>query len=258
MSKIKAMTEPEWLTSIYYSWMLQHLQQHLRISRTPGGARRLRLLAVAACRHVWPLLTDPRSCAAVEVAERYADGKARKAELQQAATAAQEVQRETRQEQAQLFRAKALMEQRVAAQQRWLLATMLVETASTLHLVQAVRLVLGNLGDVAAAPHHADRKTATVTQQQGAAVASELVRDIFGNPFRPAPVVAGSWLAWQGGTIARMARAIYDERAFDRMPVLADALEEAGCADATILGHCRRPGPHARGCWLLDALLATG
>jgi hypothetical protein len=81
-----------------------------------------------------------------------------------------------------------------------------------------------------------------------------LFRCIAGNPFRP---VTGNpaWLAWSGGTTPRLAQAIYDERAFGRLPVLADALEDAGCADAEILGHCRGPGPHARGCWVVDLLL---
>jgi hypothetical protein len=58
-----------------------------------------------------------------------------------------------------------------------------------------------------------------------------------------------SWLAWDGGTVAKLAQGIYDGRAFDRLPIHADALEEAGCADADLLGHLRGPGPHVRGGW---------
>ena len=58
-----------------------------------------------------------------------------------------------------------------------------------------------------------------------------------------------------GGTISNLAQSIYTDRAFERMPILADALEEAGCNDAAILGHCRGPGPHVRGCWVVDFLL---
>ncbi len=83
---------------------------------------------------------------------------------------------------------------------------------------------------------------------------ADLIRDIFGNPFRPV-AVDPAWLAWNDGAIRKMAQAIYDERAFDRLPLLADALEDAGCADADILAHCRGPGPHVRGCWLVDSLL---
>ena len=72
-------------------------------------------------------------------------------------------------------------------------------------------------------------------------------------PLRPA--LNPDWLAWNDGTVPRITQAIYDERAFDRMPVLADALEDAGCTDRAILDHCRQPGPHVRGCWVVDLLL---
>jgi carbon storage regulator len=64
-----------------------------------------------------------------------------------------------------------------------------------------------------------------------------------------------AWLAWKDGTVARLARAIRDERAWDRLPILADALEEAGCADAVILGHCRAGAAHWAGCRVVDDLL---
>jgi hypothetical protein len=80
-----------------------------------------------------------------------------------------------------------------------------------------------------------------------------LLREIFVNPFRPV-AVDPSWLRWHDGTVAKVATTIYEERAFDRLPVLADALEEAGCRNADILNHCRQPGPHVRGCWVVDLL----
>lgn len=82
----------------------------------------------------------------------------------------------------------------------------------------------------------------------------DLFRDIFGNPFRPVNIDP-AWLAWNNGTVVKLAQAIYDERAFNRMPILAEALEEAGCTDAGILEHCRSGGGHARGCWVVDLLL---
>jgi hypothetical protein len=78
-----------------------------------------------------------------------------------------------------------------------------------------------------------------------------LLRDIVGNPFHPT-TVADQPLA---RTTVEIAQQIYDERAFDRLPLLADALEEAGCQDTNILAHCRHPGPHVRGCWVVDSLL---
>ena len=67
--------------------------------------------------------------------------------------------------------------------------------------------------------------------------------------------VSANVLKWNGGCVVKVAAAIYDERAFDRMPILADALEDAGCDNADILNHCREPGEHVRGCWVLDLLL---
>ena len=75
-----------------------------------------------------------------------------------------------------------------------------------------------------------------------------------GNPFRDA-YVRPEWLAWQGGKAVKLAQAIYDERGFDRLPIVADALEDAGCDEADILGHCRQQGAvHVRGCWVIDLL----
>lgn len=80
---------------------------------------------------------------------------------------------------------------------------------------------------------------------------SALVRDVFVNPFRP-PGGGGMTIS---PTAAKVARSIYDERAFDNLPILADALEEGGCTNADVLAHLREPGPHVRGCWALDLLL---
>ena len=93
-----------------------------------------------------------------------------------------------------------------------------------------------------------------------AALASEeeaqcrLLRDLFGSPFRRA-VADPAWLAWNEGAIGHIARTIYEERRFHDLSILADALEEAGCNDPDILAHCRGPGEHTRGCWVLDLLL---
>lgn len=79
----------------------------------------------------------------------------------------------------------------------------------------------------------------------------ELMHDIYGNPFRPVALDSH----WQSETVVALAAGIYADRAFDRMPILADALEEAGCDHADILNHCRGNGPHVRGCWVVDLLL---
>jgi len=97
-------------------------------------------------------------------------------------------------------------------------------------------------------------KAGAAVKRAEEAAQRELLRDVFGNPFRPV-AVDPDWLAWQGGTVAKLAQGIYDASHFAGLPVLADALEEAGCADEQVLGHLRGGGPHVRGCWVLDLLL---
>jgi hypothetical protein len=79
---------------------------------------------------------------------------------------------------------------------------------------------------------------------------SMLIRDIFGNPFRPATLDP----RWLTSTVIDLARTIYEERVWERMPILADALMDAGCDSDEIINHCRGPGPHVRGCWVVDLL----
>jgi len=77
-----------------------------------------------------------------------------------------------------------------------------------------------------------------------------VVREIFGNPFHPITLRP----EWRTSTVLALATGIYDEKAFDRMPILADALEDSGCDNEEILQHCRGPGPHTRGCFVIDML----
>jgi hypothetical protein len=87
---------------------------------------------------------------------------------------------------------------------------------------------------------------------QETAVHADLLRDIVGPlPFRPVPFDP----AWLTSTVVALATGIYESRDFGAMPVLADALQDAGCDNADILDHCRGPGPHVRGCWVVDMLL---
>jgi hypothetical protein len=83
------------------------------------------------------------------------------------------------------------------------------------------------------------------------------VRDLFGNPFRPRSLNA-AWLHWNDGAVRKTVRTIYDEGRFADLPLLADALEEAGCDDAFLLHHCRQAGGHVRGCWAVDLLTGRG
>jgi hypothetical protein len=83
----------------------------------------------------------------------------------------------------------------------------------------------------------------------------EASRDVLGDPTRSSVVVRPEWLAWGEGTVPRLARTIHEQGAFEALPVLADALEDAGCAESVLLEHLRSPGSHCRGCWALDLVL---
>jgi len=79
----------------------------------------------------------------------------------------------------------------------------------------------------------------------------EPLKEIFGNPFRPATFAP----AWRTETVVALASQMYESRDFGAMPILADALQDAGCDNDDILNHCRVPGPHVRGCWVVDLVL---
>src|SRR5262249_22507541 len=102
---------------------------------------------------------------------------------------------------------------------------------------------------------HADRCAMyagrAVAQPAEPAAQAHLLRCIFGDPYRPATIDP----VWLAPGVANLAQTLYEDRAFDRMPELAAALEAAGGKDADLLGHCRQPGPHVRGCWVVDAIL---
>jgi hypothetical protein len=217
--------EKDWLDRQWAQTMLSHLRRTEKVTRTKDGKRRLRLFACACCRVVWKHLHEPQWRNAVEVAERFADGQADKEELEAARRALND-----------LHRGKRLV-------QEWSAVRMAAATTDEKASSAAVL--------VTAHPHAFDERDHP--DGPGAPVMSGMIRCIFGNPFRPSSIER-SWLAWNDGLIPRLAEAIYAERAFDRLPILADALEEAGCTDQAIFAHCRNPGLHARGCWVVDAL----
>jgi hypothetical protein len=77
------------------------------------------------------------------------------------------------------------------------------------------------------------------------------LKGIFGNPFRPVAFDP----RWRTADTVGLATGIYEDRAFDRLPLLADALMDVGCDNDELLEHCRVEGPHVRGCWLIDRVL---
>jgi hypothetical protein len=81
-----------------------------------------------------------------------------------------------------------------------------------------------------------------------------MFRDVVGNPFRPLTFSP----TWRTDTAVALARQMYEGRDFSAMPILADAIQDAGCDNPDVLGHCRSNGPHVRGCWVVDLLLGNG
>jgi hypothetical protein len=228
------MPEAGWLRSDDPLAMLASLREDL-------SQRKGKLLAVACCRLIWDLMDDERSRQAVEVAERFADGLADLEELRSAAEAASVPW---------LLAGREMTEQGRAPEEDPRSAAL----AAAYYTAEVTSIPGRNakymLWCVCECRPEAKR------------TAPALIRCLFGNPFRPMPPLPASLLTWNGGVIPQLAQAAYDERLLPqgtldegRLAVLADALEEAGCTDTEILQHCRGPGPHVRGCWILDLLL---
>jgi hypothetical protein len=211
------MNETEWLRCTDLERMLAHLGNGI-------SERKCRLYAIACCHRLWGNIRSPRVRAAIEVIERWADGTATREEARDA--------RET-------------------------------VTAGDLAFVHiAVRGDARSAALWVASQANAFRGLLAEWQLQSAEEARQaerqaqlaLLRDIAGNPFRR-PALSPLALAWGDRQIPKLAEAIYAERAFDRLPILADALEDAGCTEQAILTHLRGEGPHVRGCWVVDMVL---
>jgi hypothetical protein len=220
------MTEAEWLASEYLWQMLAFLADF-----RPASARKARLMGCAWCRRIWRSLTD-HNRALVAAVEEHPEGTGDEPGLKAAIRAAVAGGR---------LGLNVTPADRAAV---WLWKSFLVEGRSyQTHLIDCACGISGHAA------------TATDDEAAERATQAALLLDVFGSPFHRLPAPDPAWLTWNGGTVTKVAQAIYDERAFDRLPVLADALEDAGCTDPELLGHLRSPGPHARGCWAVDLLL---
>jgi hypothetical protein len=225
-----------------------------------ASARKLRLFACACCRLAWDQLRFEASRKAVETAERFADGLATLAELQAAEAAAWEVwQGKGGAGLEEAARATALKDPEEAA----LTASRAVvwETGADAWgdweqvYRAAVRLATpAEREEIVRAADQMDGDVRTVALMLRGRAAAAVVLDIFGDPASPVRLDP-SWLRWQDGGVVALARAVYEERRFADLPVLADALTDAGCDDEGLLAHCRSGTKHARGCWVVDALL---
>jgi hypothetical protein len=266
------MNAEEWLVSADPTRMLKHLDR-------AASHRKVRLFAVAVCERIWGLLTDARSQSAIAALRRSADGRADEEEMEREIRDAGRAARSAvRAIWVSMIGADAA--ERGSRNIGGLAAIVGLETARAVEAavetdipanahsaahwsaccVWATRLQNApatHYAGVAAA--YAARVVANPREKREAwdaerAAQCSLLRDIFDHHFR-AVTFDPDWLAWNDSCVVRIARSIYDRRTFEEMPILGDAFEDAGCTDAAILDHCRAPGPHVRGCWLLDALL---
>jgi hypothetical protein len=209
------MTEAEWLAA-----------DDRTVNRLVKGmdARRQRLFAAACCRLLGGQVADPVPAAALDAVEQYADTRKSKAALARHRLALRHHRY------ANLARTPGLSDALTALE-----ASATENDMGT--IVTLVKEALLSAGSAADAPAF---RTLYV-----------LYRDLTGRPAAGGHFAAG----WRTADVVTIARRVYETRDFSALPILADALEDAGCDDADILAHCRGEGPHARGCWAVDLIL---
>jgi hypothetical protein len=221
------MTPKKWLTPLPPEELLEWVRSDI-------SDRKLRLIVVAWCRRIWDQLTDTGR-RAVSLAERFADGDVTSGELRHAGS-------ESAAEcnppflTSHIEAATGTTTPNLRDQQGW---------AWALHVAYSGR-VLAMLHT----PRNGKRRQ-TIAERSERAHQAKIVRDVVGNPFRP--VMPDS--RWLSETVVQFATNVYVEKAFDRLPILADALEDEGCDSLDLLHHLRGNGPHVRGCWAIDLLL---
>jgi hypothetical protein len=243
------MTEAEWLAATNPEPMLKFL--------TCIRRRKLTLFACACCRRVWDRVQLDESREVIEITERQVEGCVEASQWGQSLTKYRSALASARLTHSLMRRMFAADD---AAEVTSYLARRYDETAGS-----------SPDGDERSAHHahvaafftsRAAGEDTDATRIHAEKIAQcAILRDVVGNPFRSS-VVATAWLAWQDGVVVKLARIAYDERHLPegtldpaRLAPLGDALEDAGCTDAELLGHLRGPGPHVRGCWAVDLVL---
>ncbi len=261
------MTEVEWLACIDPAPMIRWLE----LGRI-GSLRQARLFGVACCWRTCRFHSDERIRRIVEVAERYADGLADAAELRAAHRRSNTLCGKLKPTPDCPSNTHVLANAAVAA--NWVSASNTrfrtdVRDNSLMpggYHAAAAGYIAGAATDVAFYATQEGANVAELVRRKGIvlgstpagpihsaeeAAQSALLRCVFGNPFRPVTFD----LRWRTFDVVGLARAIYDEKEFERLPILADALMDAGCEDEQIISHCRGDGPHVRGCWVVDLAL---
>jgi hypothetical protein len=219
----------EWIRCADPQRMVREVAWH----PTGGNERRLRLFTLTAGRRLWGQLEDEACRLAVDVAWRQAEGLA----------SAEEV--------AERDEALGPVYDEACATNSWEVA----------RLVNVISLLFREPGSAAwalVAPSSVvggGQPVPLLTAAEAQACCG-LLREIFGDRGNPV-TIDRDLLAWNDGTVVNLARTIYAEQRFEDLPILADALEEAGCTDQDILGHCRQQrAEHVPGCWVLDLILS--
>jgi hypothetical protein len=223
------MTEAQWRTCTSPEAILNFLT-------AKASPRKLRLYAVGCCRRIWQYLDDDRCRHAVDMAQRFADGRATEAELFAAGQGVVSVARVWGEPGSLASRSQSSL-----GGAAWS-ATRMPAWYAAWDAAWDARMVARDYLP------GADWENERAWQ-------ATLLLDLFGNPFRPVRF-DGSWLIQHDGAVAKLAQVIYDEDRFGDLPILADALEEAGCTSTEMLEHCRARQSHYRGCWVVDLILA--
>lgn len=239
-----AVTETDWLVQINPLFLLMHLGEQATVD-----LRRLRLFGAACFRRIWDRIDQPAVRRMVELAEAHADGQVTATELASAEATGGFVELDARSEGPtesgpQISKFSHNLIQAV----RWI--------ASPKYDVWGAAMISDYAaGDVREDfffdPTHDLRGSNITADDLELAEQVRLLRDIFGNPFRPVTFNP----KWRTEHTVGIATKLYHERIFDAMPILADALEDAGCDSEEILSHCREPGVHVCGCWVVDLVL---
>jgi hypothetical protein len=225
------MTDAEWLACIDPEPLL-----HFLVGRF--SERKLLLLKIACCHRISHLLPDRRSKNALVAAEQHAEGHVGQQDMLAAARGARQALEKLRRTIARTSTSSIFASDAAANLLSHPPSGTVAFVARAAANAVSVTLFPGEI-------HDETRRTVEKIAQVA------LFRDIAGNPFRPM-IIAPARLS---SSVVRIARSIYDDRRFENMPILADALEDAGCHDTDILNHCRQPGEHVRGCWVVDLLL---
>jgi hypothetical protein len=232
------MTEAQWLAKLAEpSAMLFAIERQ-------ASDRKLLLFAVACCRRIWDRLDDA-SRSLLLATERYGDGGCSKSQL---LSARRLVRERTRQYPSAEWYATAALRDAASVHDSEPHGSYSPDQAmGVARLVTRSLLPTEFINGIAIGSDYSQ----TPEWKGESAGQASLVRDIFGNPFRPVTFSP----AWRTDTAVALVRQMYEARDFSAMPILADALQDAGCDSDDILTHCRGEGPHVRGCWVVDLVL---